>query len=73
MLKNITLNADSSLLEAARQRAQTEHKSLNSLFRDWLTGYARGNIRKGHYHEIMSRLSYAASGGRYTRQEMNER
>ena len=36
MMKNITLSADETLIERARQRAVVEHTTLNELFRAWL-------------------------------------
>ena len=35
-MKNITLSADEGLIEAARERARTEHTTLNEQFRLWL-------------------------------------
>jgi hypothetical protein len=72
-VKNITLSADSDLIEQARQVAKSEHKTLNAAFREWLESYAR---RKGDvqaHRALMSRLSHIDSGGPYTRDEMNER
>ena len=50
----------------------SEHKSLNTAFREWLESYAR---RKGDVqaHRLMRRLSHINSGRPYTRDEMNER
>lgn len=72
-VKNITLSADSDLIEKARQVARSEHKTLNAAFREWLESYAR---RKGDleaHRALMRRLSHIDSGGPYTRDEMNER
>ena len=40
-MKNITLSADESLIEAARDRARREHTTLNEQFRRWLLDYTR--------------------------------
>ena len=35
-MKNVTLSADESLIEAARKRASSEDTTLNEQFRQWL-------------------------------------
>ncbi len=35
-MKNITLSADEGLIELARKKAMTHHRSLNDEFRAWL-------------------------------------
>ena len=40
-MKNITLSADAHLIEAARQRAASEHTTLNAKFRGWLEDYVQ--------------------------------
>jgi len=35
-MKNITLSADESLIEQARLVAKSQHKTLNTAFREWL-------------------------------------
>ena len=35
-MKNITLSADESLIEQARLVARSQHKTLNTAFREWL-------------------------------------
>jgi len=74
-MKNITLSADESLIEAARERAQAEHTTLNAEFRRWLTDYAKRKQRTDEAMAVIERLqSYASTGGRkFTRDEMNER
>ncbi len=72
MLKNITLSADERLIFKARQKAQSEHTTLNARFRQWLDRYTTSNIDK-EYSILMDQLSYAKPSGRYTRDELNER
>ena len=73
-MKNITLSAESALIEAARERARAEHTTLNEQFRRWLEGYARPSRRLERYDEVMARLSGKVRVGRkLTREEMNER
>ena len=38
-MKNVTLSADEALIEQARLVARSQHKTLNSAFREWLTQY----------------------------------
>lgn len=73
MIKNITLSAESALIEAARKRARSQHKSLNTVFRDWLCRYSHGQTSKEKYEETMARLSYVDAGRYFSRDEMNER
>ena len=73
MLRNITLSAEERLIQRARKQASTENTTLNSLFRKWLERYSGKSTSSGEYNEIMNRLSYAKSGGKFSRDEMNER
>ena len=72
-MKNITLSADESLIEQARLVARSQHKTLNTAFREWLQTYTRqsGNVQE--FDAVMKRLRHIRSGGPYTREEMNER
>lgn len=74
-MKNITLSADERLIEAARERAQAEHTTLNAEFRRWLADYAKRKQRADEAMAVIERLQgYASTGGRkFTRDEMNER
>ncbi len=73
-MKNITLSADESVIEAARAQARSENTTLNEQFRLWLEHYARKQ-RVLRFRELMVDLQGKAStGGRkFTRDEMNER
>ncbi len=73
MLRNITLSAEERLIQRARKQASTENTTLNSLFRKWLERYSGKSKSSGEYNQIMNRLSYAKSGGKFSRDEMNER
>jgi len=72
-VKNVTFSADDDLIERAREVAKAEHKTLNVAFREWLAAYAarKGNVQQ--YRALMERLKHIDSGGRYSREEMNER
>jgi hypothetical protein len=73
MLRNITLSADGLLIQKAREKAVREHRSLNTVFRNWLSGYVTVGKAAGEYDVLMRRLSYARPGRKFNRDEMNER
>ncbi len=72
-VKNITLNADEHLIELARKKAHTHHVSLNYMFRQWLTLYVGRKTTEDSFTRMMKNLSYADSGKKFTRDELNER
>ena len=74
-MKNITLSADESLIEAARRRAAAERTSLDALFRRWLAEYVgRGRQADAALAAIRELREDIATGGRtFTRDEVNER
>lgn len=73
-MKNITLSADESLIDAARARAAAEHTTLNEQFRRWLADYAHTRERIQRYDHVMASLRGRLTVGRkLTRDEMNER
>ncbi|MGH9573900.1 MAG: hypothetical protein ACRD40_10260 [Candidatus Acidiferrales bacterium] len=72
-MKNITLSADEGLIEQARLVAKSQHKTLNAAFREWLEQFTRGAGNTQEFDSLMRRLEHVNSGGRFTRDEMNER
>ena len=73
-MKNITLSADETLIEAARERALSERTTLNEQFRRWLADYAHTRERMQRYDDVMATLRGSLKVGRkLTRDEMNER
>lgn len=73
-MKNITLSADESLIEAARERARSEDTTLNEQFRRWLGDYAQTGERARRFDETMASLTGRLRVGRkLSRDEMNER
>lgn len=73
-MKNVTLSADESLIEAARARARAEHTTLNEEFRRWLTDYARREQQAAEAQRVIEDLRGRLRVGRkFTRDEMNER
>ena len=72
-MKNITLSADESLIEAARAQAQSENTTLNQQFRIWLASYAKRQ-QMARYEAVMKELrGKVVLGRKFTRDEMNER
>lgn len=73
-MKNITLSADESLIEAARARARAEQTTLNEEFRRWLAAYAQTRGRMDRYEAVMQDLRGKLKLGRkLSREAMNER
>ena len=72
-MKNITLNADEALIERARSVAHSQHKTLNSAFREWLVQYTAQAGEPGEFDALMQRLGHVNAGRRFSRDEMNER
>lgn len=72
-MKNITLSADEHLIEQARSLAQAQHKTLNTLFREWLHQLTIQHGETQSYEALMQRLGHVRAGRRFSRDEMNER
>jgi hypothetical protein len=72
-MKNVTLSADENLIEQARLIAKSQHKTLNTAFREWLEQFTAraGNVQE--YDALMRRLRHVSAGRRFSRDEMNER
>jgi hypothetical protein len=72
-VKNITLSADESLIEQARLLAKSQHKTLNTLFREWLEQLTSRAGSGQEYSALMERLKYVDAGKQFSRDELNER
>ena len=73
-MKNITLSAEESLIEAARERARSENSTLNEQFRRWLASYAQTQERMQRYDVVMKELrGQLKVGQKPSRESMNER
>lgn len=73
MLKNITLSAEKSLIDSARQRAREKKISLNTAFRQWLGQFAKERENMDGFRALMDQMAEVDSGGPFGRAEMNER
>jgi hypothetical protein len=72
-MKNITLSADEQLIDQARLLAQSQHKTLNAMFREWLQQLTSQSGSTQEYDALMKRLQHVQAGRRFSRDEMNER
>jgi hypothetical protein len=73
-MKNVTLSADESLIQAARERAAAEKTTLNEQFRRWLADYARSCERMQRYEQAMQGLRGKLKVGlKRSREQANER
>jgi predicted transcriptional regulator len=72
-MKNITLSADSNLIERARLIAKSRHKTLNVLFREWLEQFTAEDGSAQEFDAMMKRLEHIRAGRHFTRNELNER
>ena len=61
-MKNITLSADEKMIESARERARSEHTTLNEQFRRWLAEYAHTRERMQRYDDEGAGMSIPPDG-----------
>ena len=73
MGKNITLNAEESHIQQARELAARNKTTLNALFREWLARYIGTGRAGAGYTDLMERLAYGKAGRHVSRNELNER
>ena len=73
-MKNVTLSAEDHLIEAARERARSEHTTLNAAFRTWLSEYANQEQRLAEFDAVVGEVCGKLNvGKKLTRDEMNAR
>lgn len=74
-MTNITLSAQEEAIAQARKVAVRNGTTLNTLFREWLTGLSDQTIRdqQAQLDELWQRTGYVRAGRKFSRQEMNER
>jgi hypothetical protein len=73
IMKNITFSADEDLIEQARIVARSQRKTLNQVFREWLSQFTSQAATGQDYRSLMRRLKHVRAGRRFTRDEMNQR
>jgi len=72
-MKNVTFSADEDLIEGARLAARSQRRSLNAAFREWLLQFIAQAGNGQQVDALMRRLRRVTAGGRFSRDEMNER
>lgn len=72
-MKNITLSADAELIEHARTEARARKTTLNALFREWLEDIAQRDARREQIDAVFEEMSDYNSGGKFSRETLNER
>ncbi len=72
-MKNITLSADEDLIERARLIARSQRTTLNAAFREWLEQFAARSGDGKSFDALMKDLRHVDAGGRFSREQMNER
>ncbi len=72
-MKNVTLSADEDLIERARMIARGQRRTLNAAFREWLTQFTQSAGDAQGFDALMNHLHNVNAGGRFSRDEMNER
>ena len=73
-MKNITLSAQDSTIDALRRVAQAQNKTVNDLFREWAEQLAASERQKRlkALESSFDKLHFT-SERTYTREEMNRR
>ena len=72
-MKNITFSAAADVIEQARIVAKSQRKTLNQVFREWLSHYASQYASARDYDSLMKRRRHVRAGRRFTRKEINKR
>jgi hypothetical protein len=72
-MKNVTLSADEDLIEKARAIARSRRSTLNADFREWLQHYTAAETSVRDFDNFMKNLRHVNAGGRFSRDELNER
>jgi hypothetical protein len=72
-METITLAVHKSVLEQAQRVAEEQQVTREAVLTEWLENRALGAERVRKYDELMGRLKHVNSGGKFTREEMNER
>lgn len=72
-MKNITLSVSEALLQQARRRAGSEHRTLNDVFRQWIEQYVSQSAACDTYDGLMKRLQHVSAGRKFSREQMHER
>lgn len=72
-MKRITFSADEETIARARSAARAHGRTLNELFREWLSDLGARAEKVETVQALMKNLSHVKAGRRFTRDEMNQR
>ena len=72
-METITLAVDKTVLEEAQRVAEMQKVTREVVLNEWLTRHVSGEERVRSYRKLMESLKHVNSGGKFTREEMNER
>ncbi len=72
-METISLTVDKSVLDVAQRKAEEHHTTRDAVLNDWLARLALGTERVKKFDGMMARMKHVNSGGKFTREEMNER
>jgi FMN phosphatase YigB (HAD superfamily) len=72
-MKNVTFSADETLIEQAREEARARKTTLNALFREWLEDLAQRDKRRQRVEAVFEEMTDYDAGGKFSREQMNER
>ena len=72
-VRKIIFRAEQSTIERAREVARSEGKGLEDAFREWLDWYASRNVTREEIKALYRSLKHVDAGGKFSRDEMNER
>ncbi len=72
-MKNVTLSANEDVIRKAKNKAQQNNTTLNSLFRKWLDDYTRDKNIVLELDRFLSKTEYVEAGRSFTRDEFNQR
>jgi hypothetical protein len=73
VIKRITFRVDSQLIDLARQKAKSNHSSLNEEFIKWLNNFVNSPIDTSEVKNIYDQFDYVKVGKTFSRDELNKR
>jgi hypothetical protein len=72
-VKKISLSADEQLTKRARLLAKSQHKTLNALFREWLSQLTAQTADSLEFEALVNHLKHVQPGQRFSRNATNQR
>ena len=72
-MTTVTLHTDEELLAKAEKVLAKRGQTLDTFFASELVRLTDGELHSQEYRELMASLKHVDSGGKFTREEMNER